>query len=74
MMFPEQATRNDQRGSVRAAFHDEIVPLKAPAPAGPGGEDDADDVTPLPRTKSQLTLLLERDKSAGQNTKGRGPR
>ena len=51
---------------VKEAFKNEIVPLKAPASAGP--EPPAEASQPLPRTKSQLTLLLERkkDRSAGQ--------
>ena len=43
------------------AFKNEIVPLKAPASAGP--EPRAEASQPLPRTKSQLTLLLEREKN-----------
>lgn len=50
----------------KGAFKNEIVPLKAPASAGP--ETPAETSQPLPRTKSQLTLLLEREKnrSVGQ--------
>ena len=73
LMFPEQTPSSGRRGSGRAVFKDEIVPLKAPAPAGPGAQDDTEDVTSLPRTKSQLTLLLERSKAAGQDAKGKGP-
>lgn len=51
------ATRN--RG--KEAFKNEIVPLKAPASAGP--EPLAETSQPLPRTKSQLTLLLERERN-----------
>lgn len=47
------------RGSGRDAFRNEIVPLKAPAPAAPGDSDN-EARTSLPRTKSQLALLLER--------------
>lgn len=72
MMIPEQETTSGRRGSGRAAFHDQIVPLKAPAPAGPATKETTDNVTPLPRTKSQLTLLLERNKVAGQDNKGKG--
>ena len=72
-LFPEQATTSGRRGSNRTAFHDEIVSLKAPAPAGPFGQDDAEETTTLPRTKSQLTLLLERTRGAGQDTKGKAP-
>ena len=54
------------KNRVKEAFKNEIVPLKAPASAGP--EPPAEASQPLPRTKSQLTLLLEREKnrSAGQ--------
>ena len=45
----------------KEAFKNEIVPLKAPASAGP--ELSAKVSQPIPRTKSQLTLLLERQKS-----------
>ena len=50
----------------KEAFKNEIIPLKGPASAGP--ESPAENLQPLPRTKSQLTLLLEREKnrSAGQ--------
>lgn len=59
---PPTAARN--RG--REAFNNEIIPLKAPASAGP--EPPAEASQPLSRTKSQLTMLLEREKSrsAGQ--------
>ena len=73
MMLPEQTPFSGRRGSGRALFKDEIVPLKAPAPAGPVAQDDAEDETSLPRTRSQLTLLLERSKAAGQDSKGKGP-
>ena len=43
---------------------------KPPGPAGPDiGDDDEPPV--LPRTKSQLTLLLEKDQRAGSNGQGR---
>ncbi|KAL9130629.1 MAG: hypothetical protein Q9217_001243 [Psora testacea] len=54
------------------AFHNEIVPLKAPAPSGPepmGRKPSA----PLPKTKSQLTLLLERSKAGSQEELSRVP-
>ena len=73
MMFPEQASSTGRRGSNRAAFKEEIIPLKAPAPAGPDITDEAGEDTALPRTKSQLTLLLERNKGVGHDPKGKGP-
>ena len=45
----------------KEAFTNVTAPLKAPASAGP--ETDEENVRPLPKTKSQLTLLLEREKS-----------
>ncbi|KAL9097370.1 MAG: hypothetical protein Q9163_006346 [Psora crenata] len=47
------------RGPGRDTFRNEIVPLKAPAPSGPELANPGPSV-PLPRTKSQLTLLLGR--------------
>ena len=58
------STAGKNRG--KEAFKNEIVPLKAPASAGPESRNETPQ--PLPRTKSQLTLLLEREKnrSAGE--------
>ena len=49
------------RNRGKEAFKNEIVPLKAPASAGP--EPPVETSQPLPRTKSQLMLLLEREKN-----------
>ena len=49
------------RNRGKEAFKNEIVPLKAPASAGP--EPPVETSQPLPRTKSQLKLLLEREKN-----------
>ena len=49
------------RNRGKEAFKNEVIPLKAPASAGP--EPSAEASQPLPRTKSQLTLLLEKEKS-----------
>ena len=54
------STRSRSRG--KDAFDHEVVPLKAPAPAGPEPAEDQS----LPRTKSQLTLLLEKGKAGNQ--------
>ena len=55
-------------------FTDEIVHLKPPGPSGPRARDDSE-TQPLPRTKSQLTLLLERDRQRSQDvTHGTEPR
>lgn len=53
------------KGKGKEVFHNEVVPLKAPAPSGPEipREETPQD---LPRTKSQLTLLLERNRTSGQ--------
>ena len=61
---PSSSTAGKNRG--KEAFKNEIVPLKAPASAGP--EPSPKNPQPLPRTKSQLTLLLERERnrSAGE--------
>lgn len=59
MLDTGQSTLTAARG--RDAFNNEIVPLKAPASAGPGPPAEASQS--LPRTKSQLTLLLEREKN-----------
>ena len=66
MLDAGQAISTTGRSRGKEAFQNEIVPLKAPASAGP--EAPAEAPEPLPRTKSQLTLLLEREKnrSAGQ--------
>lgn len=59
------STSSAGRGKGRDAFKNEIVPLKAPAAAGPDPADE--DSQHLPRTKSQLTLLLEREKNRATN-------
>ena len=66
MIDTAQGSTSAGRDRGTEAFINEIVPLKAPAAAGP--EASAEASQPLPRTKSQLTLLLEREKnrSAGQ--------
>ena len=65
MMESVQATSSKGRGKGREAFTNVIAPLKAPAPAGPEvGSDDPEE--PLPRTKSQLTLLLEKEKTRSE--------
>lgn len=66
MLDTGQDTPTAGRNRGKEAFNNEIIPLKAPASAGP--EPPAETSQPLPRTKSQLTLLLEREKnrSAGQ--------
>lgn len=66
MLDTGQGTPIAARNRGKEAFNNEIIPLKAPASAGP--EPPAEASQALPRTKSQLTLLLERGKnrSAGQ--------
>lgn len=61
-----EGTSTAGRNKGKEAFKNEVVPLKAPAAAGPRTPAEASQ--PLPRTKSQLTLLLERERNrpAGQ--------
>lgn len=61
MLDPGQGSSAVGKSRGKEAFKNEIVPLKAPASAGP--EPPAEFLQPLPRTKSQLTLLLEREKN-----------
>lgn len=57
-----QPTSSAGRGKGREAFTNVTAPLKAPAAAGPEVTGD-EAARPLPKTKSQLTLLLEREKA-----------
>lgn len=51
------------KGKRSVEFTDEIIPLKPPGASGPNKVDEHARTPPiLPRTKSQLTLLLEKDK------------
>ena len=63
-------TSSTSRGKGREAYTNVVAPLKA----SPEAASD-DDPQPLPRTKSQLTLLLEkeRNRSANQEQMGRNP-
>ncbi|MCJ1267930.1 hypothetical protein MMC22_007816 [Lobaria immixta] len=63
-----QATQRSGNSKRNVGFTDEIIPLKPPGASAEEDEDDTPSV--LPRTKSQLTLLLEQDrqKSGGDNT------
>ena len=49
------------KGKRSEHFTDEIIHLKPPGSSGPRARDDSE-AQSLPRTKSQLTLLLERDR------------
>ena len=62
------SARSHGRG--KDAFDHEIVPLKAPAPAGPELSEEQP-TAPLPRTKSQLALLLEKNKAGNQEQQGK---
>ena len=70
----EQAKQRNGKSKRNVGFTDEIISLKPP---GAAAEEDEDD-TPgdLPRTKSQLTLLLEQDrrKSRGDDPPKKGGR
>lgn len=61
---PPQRSRGN--GKWMEEFTDEIVHLKPPGSSGPRAKDD-NEAQPLPRTKSQLTLLLERDRQRGHD-------
>lgn len=69
-----QSTSSAGRGTGREAFTNVTAPLKAPAAAGPevAGAEAAE---PLPKSKGQLTLLLEREKvrSSGQEQNSKKP-
>lgn len=69
MLDTGQGSSAAGKGRGKEAFKNEIVPLKAPASAGP--EPPAESPQPFPRTKGQLTLLLEREKN---RSAGQGPR
>lgn len=56
----------DDKSKCAEPFTDEIVRLKPPGSSGPRAKDDSE-AQPLPRTKSQLTLLLERDRQRNQD-------
>ena len=61
MLDTGPGTSTAGRNKGKEAFKNEIIPLKAPASAGP--EPTAEASQPFPRTKSQLTLLLERERN-----------
>jgi hypothetical protein len=72
MIGSGQATSSAGRGKGREAFTNVTAPLKAPASTGP--EPAADDARPLPKTESQLTLLLEREQArSGQEHSSKKP-
>lgn len=70
----EQAKQRNGKSKRNVGFTDEIIPLKPPGAAAE--EDESETPGDLPRTKSQLTLLLEQDrrKSRGDNTPKKGGR
>ena len=55
-------TSSTSRGKGREAYTNVVAPLKASPEAASG-----DDPQPLPRTKSQLTLLLEKERNRSAN-------
>ena len=67
MMESSRPAQPAGRGRGKVTFTEGSKP---PGPAGPSDADVGDDldVSVLPRTKSQLTMLLEKDRRAG----GRG--
>ena len=62
---PSQSSKH--KGTWNEDFTDEIIPLKPPGSSGPGAKDD--EAQALPRSKSQLTLLLEQDRQRRQERK-----
>ena len=70
----QATTSSSGKGKGKNAFTNEIVPLKAPAASGPEPTDE-ESYQALPRTKSQLSLLLERERvrSASQEQTARKP-
>jgi len=63
-----QAPSLSAKDKGKEVFHNDIVPLKAPAPSGrvPSAEEA------LPRTKSQVTLLLERSTASSRESFRKG--
>lgn len=57
---------SNRSGKWSESFTDETVHLKPPGSSGARAKDDSE-ARPLPRTKSQLTLLLERDRQRSQD-------
>ena len=60
------------KGKAKQGFKDDLVPLKAPGASSEATVDDNDEEDEpqvLPRTKSQLTLLLERDRRMTEHEK-----
>lgn len=58
------------KGKRSVEFTDEIIPLKPPGASGPDEideDEDEDGPLNLPRTKSQLTFLLEKDKKRNED-------
>lgn len=62
----EPLNQQSAKGKRVAGYTDEIIPLKPPGASGP---DKMEEEVPsfLPRTKSQLTLLLEKDRQSSKD-------
>lgn len=58
-------TEGGGRGGGRVTFSDQVVPLEPRGRAGSARGREEDQSSALPRTQSQLTLLLERSRRAG---------
>ncbi|KAI9852704.1 MAG: hypothetical protein M1838_005899 [Thelocarpon superellum] len=67
------ARRAKGKGKAKAVV-DDVEPLKPEGPSTSPADEPDDALTPLARTKSQLTLLLERDRQhkGGSMKKGKG--
>ena len=77
--FAEQLPRSVKAKMKESSFTDEIVALKPPGEIYPAMTSEDSPSLVLPRTKSQLTLLLEKDKRKGvekrsKEREGRGKR
>lgn len=55
------STTYSEKGKRSVGFADQMIPLKPPGASAPNEDDDVNP-SHLPRTKSHLTLLLEKDK------------
>ena len=62
LKLPKQNSGKSKRS---VEFKDEIIPLKPPGVSGP--EEDEDGAANLPRTKSQLTFLLTKDRQTEES-------
>ena len=67
-MAPGETSTSAGRG--RNVFRDDVVPLKAPGPSRTD-QEPAESSNVLPRSRSQLTLLLERTQATSEEKRGK---